>query len=78
MHNQTTDRRAILRFRKVKEDTYEVLFGTESIGRVTKTWHRNGGNGWSAPGLNRQLGKTREEAARKIAKAVHVNPTQSP
>ena len=51
-----------LTFAKDGEE-YVVKLHGYTIGRVTKTWHRNGGLGWSTPGRNFQLGKTRKQAA---------------
>jgi hypothetical protein len=57
-------------FVKEREETYRVLVDGTEIGKLTKTWHRLGGNGWSIPGKSTQLGKTRQQAAFRLRRVL--------
>jgi hypothetical protein len=67
------------KFLRLNEDTYDVHhYEHGRIGQLSKSWHRLGGAGWTTPGKNTQLGKTRQDAARmllrdfkKAARAAH-------
>jgi hypothetical protein len=56
-----------VKFKKVSEDSYSVIFDGEEIGEVARGWFRVGGNSWTHNLVSYTRGfPTRKEATKNL------------